>query len=197
MNDASTLRLMLCVVMLGSNGGCERDRAEEPASISLAATAREIRLAWKDNSDSEQSFDVQRRELPSGTYEQVGTVAKDVETYADTSVVSGTTYCYRVRAANSAGASAWSNEACGTLSTSADAGDLRPDGATGDGASVGRDGGQGTPPGGCGCVVQRPSTVATLPPPVLLLAAVVLWAHRRRRLRQEAGPPRATSALDG
>jgi titin len=36
----------------------------------------------------------------------------NVVSYVNTGLVKGTTYCYRVRAANSAGASTYTNEAC-------------------------------------------------------------------------------------
>jgi hypothetical protein len=39
----------------------------------------------------------------------------NVTSYVDTSVNRGVTYCYQVRAVNSAGASAYTNEACKTI----------------------------------------------------------------------------------
>jgi len=54
----------------------------------VEATATQLSLLWTDNADNEDGFKIERR--------------------------SGATSCYRVRAFNGAGDSAYSNEACGT-----------------------------------------------------------------------------------
>ena len=46
----------------------------------------------------------------------IATVGPNVTSYSDSSLANSTTYCYRVNAFNSAGNSAYTNEACGTPS---------------------------------------------------------------------------------
>lgn len=81
------------------------------SGISEAATNR---LTWTDNSANETTFHVERKAVAcgaAGTFAEIATVAANVVTYDDTTAVEGTPYCYRVRASNSAGFSAYSNEA--------------------------------------------------------------------------------------
>ena len=84
------------------------------APSGLSATpqnADQIDLSWTDNSDNEEEFEIHRKEGSGGTYAEVATLSADTTGYQDTSLDSETTYYYRVRAANSAGSSNWSNEA--------------------------------------------------------------------------------------
>src|SRR5262245_23137324 len=82
-----------------------------------SADAASVTLSWIDNSGNESGFKVERKTGTSGTYAQIGTVGVNVRTYTDSTVAAGTTYCYRVRAFNNGGDSAYSNDACGTVST--------------------------------------------------------------------------------
>jgi hypothetical protein len=72
-------------------------------------------LQWNDNSDNEDNFAIERKTGPNGTYTQIALTAANSISYVDTAVTRGITYCYRVRAVNSAVASAYSNEACGAI----------------------------------------------------------------------------------
>jgi transcriptional regulator CtsR len=89
-----------------------------PAAPSgLAATAiapGQINLAWTDNSNNETQFKIERKTGAGGTYAQIATPNANSTTYSDTTVSANTTYYYRVRANNSAGDSAFSNEANAT-----------------------------------------------------------------------------------
>ena len=71
-------------------------------------------LNWQDNSDNEDGFKVERKtpSIPGDTFGEIGQVVKNVVTYQDT-VNDGQQRCYRVRAFNAAGNSAYTNEACG------------------------------------------------------------------------------------
>jgi hypothetical protein len=82
------------------------------------ATAATLRLTWVDNSTDENGFNIERKTGAGGTYAQIATVGPDVTSYADSNLADGTTYCYRANAFNSAGASPYSSEACGTTPTS-------------------------------------------------------------------------------
>src|SRR5262245_8626561 len=66
------------------------------------------------NSTNESGFKVERKTEVSSIYTQVAMVGLNVTSYTDSSLTIGTTYCYRVRAYNTAGDSGYSNEACGT-----------------------------------------------------------------------------------
>jgi len=76
------------------------------------ASAAQLTLRWVDNDGGTSTFKVERKTGTGGTYAQVGTTATGATSYVDSSVATNTTYCYRVKASNSAGDSPYSNEAC-------------------------------------------------------------------------------------
>ena len=77
------------------------------------AVAAQLTLSWTDASADETGFSIERRVGTTGTFSEVATTGPNVTTYVDDDLVSGTTYCYRMRAFNSAGYSAgYSNTAC-------------------------------------------------------------------------------------
>ncbi|MFL6014516.1 MAG: N,N-dimethylformamidase beta subunit family domain-containing protein [Gaiellaceae bacterium] len=86
-----------------------------PAAPSgLAATSprlSEVDLGWVDNAGNESSYVLQRSTSSSFDTVTSFSLAANTTTYADTSVAQATTYYYRVRAANAAGDSAYSNTA--------------------------------------------------------------------------------------
>ena len=69
---------------------------------------RSVRLTWRDNSNNETGFRVQRR-YKAWIWEDLATLGANVTSYTDTSVFAGVGYEYRVVAINNAGASAPSN----------------------------------------------------------------------------------------
>ena len=79
-------------------------------------SAASLQVSWTDNSDDEDGFSIERKLDPNGTYVVIATVGPNVTFYSDSSLANSTTYCYRVNAFNSAGNSAYTNEACGTPS---------------------------------------------------------------------------------
>ncbi len=83
------------------------------ATETLAAS---ITLNWADTSTSETGFKIER--MPTGsTYNQIATVGSNVQTYTDSAVIAGSSYCYRIRAYNVYGTSASSNSACAQAPT--------------------------------------------------------------------------------
>src|SRR3989442_5550014 len=76
------------------------------------ATAWQLKAGWVQNGPDVTGTSLERATGPSGTYAQIATTAPGVSTYADSGLTAGTTYCYRTRAFNSAGFSAYSNVAC-------------------------------------------------------------------------------------
>ncbi len=79
--------------------------------IATAISSSQINLSWTDNSNNETGFKIERKTGINGTYLQVASTGANIATYSDTGLTAGTTYYYRVRAYNSKGDSAYSNEA--------------------------------------------------------------------------------------
>jgi len=80
----------------------------------VESDAAQLTLTWTDNSTNEDGFAIERKTGPTGTFAQIATVGPRVTSYVDSGIASVTTYCYRLLAFNTAGNSAYSNEACGT-----------------------------------------------------------------------------------
>jgi len=81
------------------------------APTSLGATAIgafQINLAWRDNSSDENAFLIERS-TNNLTFRQIASVSPNTTNYADIGLLANTTYYYRVRGTNLAGASAYSN----------------------------------------------------------------------------------------
>jgi uncharacterized delta-60 repeat protein len=100
-----------------SNESCATTLSPPNAPTNLNATAisgNQINLSWTDNSNNETGFKVERKTGIGGTYSQIATVGTNITTYSNTSLAAGTEYCYRVRATNANGDSAYSNESCTT-----------------------------------------------------------------------------------
>ncbi len=87
------------------------------APSSLAATAvssSQISLSWNDNSANETGFKIERKTGTGGAFTQIATTGAGVTTAADVGLAASTQHCYRVRASNGGGDSAYSNESCAT-----------------------------------------------------------------------------------
>ena len=92
-----------------------------PAGLGASASSTsQIALTWTDGVSGESSYEIQRAvgSLGScGTWVSIASVGADATSFAASGLSSSTSYCFRVRAANSyAGGSstAWSNEASAT-----------------------------------------------------------------------------------
>ena len=82
-------------------------------ALGIESHAGQLSLDWTDMSGGEDGFKIERKTGTDGTYGQIATVGTNVTSYSDPNLAGGTTYCYRVRAYNAAGDSAYSSEACG------------------------------------------------------------------------------------
>lgn len=80
-------------------------------SVALAVG---LRLNWTDNANNEDGVKIERKLGTAGAYAEIGQVGVNIETYTDNNLAFSQQFCYRVRAFNAAGNSAYSNEACGT-----------------------------------------------------------------------------------
>jgi hypothetical protein len=87
---------------------------QAPYGLTATANSRSmITVRWSDRSTNEQGFRIERR-IGAGAWMQVGEVGANVTTYANTGLIAGTTYAYRVLAYNASGISGYSNEASAT-----------------------------------------------------------------------------------
>jgi Zn-dependent metalloprotease/transcriptional regulator CtsR len=84
--------------------------------VATPISGSRIDLAWTDTSAYEQGFKVERS-TDGTTFTQIATVGANVTTYSSTSLASGTTYTFRVRAYDGPNDSAWSNTASATTSS--------------------------------------------------------------------------------
>jgi Chitobiase/beta-hexosaminidase C-terminal domain/Concanavalin A-like lectin/glucanases superfamily len=86
--------------------------SSEASATFTIVSAPKLTVTWQDNSNNEDNFEVERKTGTNGSYVRIVTLAANNNSYADAGVISGATYCYRVRAANSSAVSGYSNEAC-------------------------------------------------------------------------------------
>ena len=87
---------------------------EAPTSLSATAvSSSQIDLTWTDNASNESGFQIERS-TDAATFTQIGEVASNVTTYADTSLSAATQYRYRVRAYNATGPSAFAGPTSAT-----------------------------------------------------------------------------------
>lgn len=81
-------------------------------TLALESTqAANLQLRWQNTSASQTGVTIERQN--GASYVQIASVAATAQSFSDTGLNDGTTYCYRVRAFNSAGPSPYSNTACG------------------------------------------------------------------------------------
>jgi titin len=73
-----------------------------------AVSASQINLTWTDRSDQEYGFIVERK-TSSGGFSEIASLEPDTTAFADTGLLSGVTYSYRVKAYYSEGESGYSN----------------------------------------------------------------------------------------
>src|SRR6185369_2014456 len=81
----------------------------------LAIIQGQINLSWTDVATNESSYEVERSTTGSGgPFNPLVTLPADATTYVDPGVTADAQYCYRVRAANGTGHSAYAGPACAT-----------------------------------------------------------------------------------
>ncbi|HYJ92440.1 MAG TPA: fibronectin type III domain-containing protein, partial [Pyrinomonadaceae bacterium] len=99
------------VYTLVGNDACA-PRPNAPTSLTAANTSHSVAtLNWKDNSDNETNFLIERSTTVDSNFVQIASVNAGVTSYADSTVVRKVTYYYRVRASNGTFNSLYSNVA--------------------------------------------------------------------------------------
>jgi subtilisin family serine protease len=84
--------------------------------VAEARSETRIRLDWRDNSDDEEGFKIERK-TEGGSFIQIDTVDANATSYVDRGLSATETYTYRVRAYNEVGDSSYSNEATASPQT--------------------------------------------------------------------------------
>ncbi|MCA1628484.1 MAG: fibronectin type III domain-containing protein, partial [Acidobacteria bacterium] len=79
-----------------------------------AASSSQINLSWKDNSNDEEGFKIERKTGAGGTYSQIATVPANTTTYSNAGLSPATTYYYRARAYSGTNNGNYSQEASAT-----------------------------------------------------------------------------------
>jgi hypothetical protein len=87
-----------------------------PSDLAVATvSSSDLLLSWSDNSNNEDGFLIERR-LGTGSFAQIALVGPNAESYQNSGLQQNTTYGYRVRAFNDAGASAYTSIVSGKTS---------------------------------------------------------------------------------
>jgi hypothetical protein len=92
------------------NASCKEPPAA-PTGLTASSKKHEVQLSWTDNSNDETAFLVERSTSANDGYVQIASVGAGATSFTDTLVIKKTTYFYRVRAANGAARSAYTNPA--------------------------------------------------------------------------------------
>ncbi len=92
----------------GSVGAVAVPVAAPSALTGSAQSFSTVNLNWTDNATNETGFLLQRS-VNGDTFADRATLGAGVVTFSDTGLIGGTSYSYRIRSFNSAGASAFSN----------------------------------------------------------------------------------------
>ena len=87
--------------------------AAKSVTVTVRTGPTQLTLTWVDNAGN-AFFKIERKTGGNGTFGQIATTGLGAVSYVDTTPVTGSTYCYRVRASNANGDSGYSNEACAT-----------------------------------------------------------------------------------
>ncbi len=86
----------------------------DPTNLSATPTVGiELNLTWTDNSDNETKFEIERSTSGSaGPFTLVASPSMNTQSYDDENLAPDQEYCYRLRAANSGGASSYTSVVC-------------------------------------------------------------------------------------
>ena len=98
----------------------QKNPPKSPSGLmTVASSSSQINLTWKDNSNDETGFKIERSPNGTSIWTQIATVGANVTSYQNTGLTASTTYYYRVRAYNANGDSGYSNTANATTQAAA------------------------------------------------------------------------------
>jgi len=100
----------LCATGACSQAADTAGASDAPSQLRAGPLGGGVHLTWRDNSQAEQRFEIERKE-PGASFALLDTVPFDTALYHDANVMSGVEYTYRVRAKLQSSYSAYSNEA--------------------------------------------------------------------------------------
>jgi RHS repeat-associated protein len=101
----------------GGNSAYTNEITVTPPTVPVAPTlltanavsGSQIDLSWTDNSNDESGFKIEQK-TGTGSFAEIATLGANITTYSNTGLTAGTNYTYRIRAYNTGGNSAYSNE---------------------------------------------------------------------------------------
>ena len=97
----------------------DEDVPKTPSNLwAIAISSDHINLTWKDNSDNEEGFKIERRRGEKGEWIQIQVTQADVENFIEKELEKNIYYYYRIQAFNSNGHSTYSNIAESKIITS-------------------------------------------------------------------------------
>lgn len=111
-----TTLVLIVPLLTGCGGDDDMDHSSgagptAPSELMAVALQGGAHLTWKDNSNDEENFMVERKQMDADTdYKVLATLPFDSVQYHDAPLVSGATYSYKIMAMNGKGESE-SNEA--------------------------------------------------------------------------------------
>jgi hypothetical protein len=114
-----SVRIIVCaslaLVIMSTYQNCTKGFVAADGNITQSssggANAGVLDMTWIDNANNEDGFKIERK-TAAGSYAQIAVVAANSTTYQDTNVTKMVNYCYRVRAFNTAGDSAYASQSC-------------------------------------------------------------------------------------
>ena len=82
---------------------------EAPSGLTVSLSGGTARLSWETHGGHPAGLAVERRAGNNGKWERIAKLPASAAQYVDSNPASGQVNCYRVRAVNDAGESAYSN----------------------------------------------------------------------------------------
>lgn len=102
-----------------------------PSGLGVAvAGSSQLNLSWIDNSTDETNFRIERAPGQGAVFVEIDTTVADITSYSDSGLTANTEYCYRVRASNSDGNSAYTSQVCATTNAAGGNAPAAPSGLT-------------------------------------------------------------------